>query len=292
VDCQGDGNPNIGITVYDSHDVSLQNVIVVDRILAPTDAPYADFAVASHTGGNYTFGHAEWLGTMSINAPDTGYYMEPDVGTTVSPTIKISNAVAWNAAAGGFNLARSGSGIVLENLLANSRTDDTFRVAPELQGAGTLTNVVAFGKGRYGLNSIIPGKYANTTGTYTDGLYNQTTPSPVLSGDPVATGAVRYPTRVESGTFLKGTGASGSDVGANIRYRYGTDGAHYGQTGYNTATTTMLWPWPNEARIKAEMCAATTRGFCSTGKRLDGVNPVTLTSYIWEAAGKPMPSAY
>jgi hypothetical protein len=40
------------------------------------------------------------------------------------------------------------------------------------------------------------------------------------------------------------------------------------------------------------MCAGTTRGFCSASLRLNGVNPVTLTSYIWEAAGIAMPAGF
>ncbi len=291
-DCAGSGNPNIGFTVYDSHDVSVQNVIVVDRVLAPSDSPYADFAVASHTGAPYEFGHAEWLGTISLNAPDIGYYMEPDEDTTVAPTIKLSNAVAWNAAGGGFNLARTGSGIVMENLLAHSRSDDALRVAPELEGTGSLRNAVVLGSGRFGLNSAYTASYVSVNGNFSEGLYNQTTPTHVIPGDPLANGSLKYITRIEAGSALKGQGAGGADVGANVRYRYGRDGTHFGDPGYNTLTSTPLWPWPNQARIKAEMCRNTTRGFCSTGKRLDGVNPVTLTSYIWEAAGNPMPQGF
>ena len=277
-DCAGSGNPNVGFTVYDSHDVSVQNVIVVDRVLAPTDSPYADFAIASHTGGLYTFGRNEWLGTISLNAPDLGYYMEPDDGTAVTPTIKLSNAVAWNAAGGGFNLARSGNGNVLQNLTAHSLSDDAVRVAPELDGTGTLNNVVVLGSGRYGLNTAYPAAYVSLHGSFSEGAYNQTTPTHVIAGDPRANGSLKYITRIEAGSALKGQGAGGADVGANVLYRYGTDGTHFGDAGYDTLTTTALWPWPNEARIKAEMCAATTRGFCSTGKRLDGVNAVTLSS--------------
>jgi len=290
-DCQGDGNPNVGFTVYDSQDVSVQNVLVVDRILAATDSPYSDFAIASHTGGQYSFGRNEWLGTISINAPDIGYYMEPDVGTTVDRTIKIDNAVAWNSAGGGFNIARSGSNISLSNLLAYTRADDGVRIAPELAGTGTLRNVVIRGGGRYGLNSSYVASNVNLNGTF-QSAYNQTTPVNVVAGDPLSSGAIKYITRVESGSLLSAAGFGGSDLGPTILYRYGTDGTRHGQAGYNTLTSTKLWPWPNEARIKAEMCANTTRGFCSTGKRRDGVNPVTLTSYVWEAAGHPMPAEF
>ena len=72
--CSGSGNPNVGFTVYDSHDVSVQNMLIVDRILAPTDSPYSDFAVAQHTADpRYYFGRNEWLGTLSLNSPDIGY---------------------------------------------------------------------------------------------------------------------------------------------------------------------------------------------------------------------------
>lgn len=87
-------------------------------------------------------------------------------------------------------------------------------------------------------------------------------------------------------------GAGGADMGANVLYRYGTDDTRHRQAGYNTLTGTQLWPWPNEARIKAEMCAATSRGFCSAGLRKDGKQPISLTSYIWEAVGNAMPASF
>lgn len=37
--CAGSGNPNVGFTVHDSQDVSVQNVLVLDRVLLPGDAP-------------------------------------------------------------------------------------------------------------------------------------------------------------------------------------------------------------------------------------------------------------
>ena len=101
-----------------------------------------------------------------------------------------------------------------------------------------------------------------------------------------------YLTRIETGSPLKSAGLGGADIGATILNRYGADGTRYGDANYNTLTSTALWPWPNEARIKQQMCvgAGVTRGFCSTGTRRDMVNPVTLTSYIWEQLGNPIPS--
>lgn len=289
--CSGSGNPNVGITVYNSMDVSVQNVIVVDRILAVTDEPYGDFAVAQHAPGP-DFGRAEWLGTISLKAPDTGYYMEPDLGGTVDQTIKISNAVAWDAEGEGFNIARAGTNNLLENLTAYGRTGDSFRIAPELT-SGILRNAISANSGRYGINSEYVPIYVDVYNARSS-PYNQTTcvlgcytSNPMADG---ATPSLKYLTRIESGSLLKGKGLGGADIGANVLKRYGNDDTRYGETGYNTLTSTSLWPWPNEDRIKREMCANTTRGFCSTGQRLGNVGPVTLTTYIWEYLGNPIPS--
>ena len=44
--------------------------------------------------------------------------------------------------------------------------------------------------------------------------------------------------------------------------RYGVDGTRHGEVGMSAPQGALL-PWPNEARIKAEMCTGTSRGFCS-----------------------------
>jgi hypothetical protein len=290
--CAGSGNPNVGFTVYDSMDVSIQNMLVVDRILLGGDSPYADFACAQHTPeARYYFGRNEWLGVMSLNSPDTGFYCEPDSGGTLDPSIKVSNAVFWNSAGGAINLARSGTNNRVENLLAHGVSSDAVRVAPELGNlGGALRSAIVMGSGRYGLNSAYAASHVNVTGTWATATYNQTTPSNIVSGDPRANGSLKYLPRIESGSPLKGQGFGGSDLGATILYRYGADGSRHGDTGFNALSGTSLWPWPNEARIRAEMCASTARGFCSTGKRLDNVNPVSFTSYVWEMLGTPMPA--
>jgi hypothetical protein len=282
--CRGSGNPNVGITVYDSSHISLQNVMVVDRILAPGDSPYGDFAVAQHTPGNYLFGESEWLGTISLKAPDTGYYIEPDSGGTLDPTIRITNAVAWDSTYLGFNIARAGTNNVLENLTVKALGGDGIRVAPVLT-TGTLRNVISLDAKRVGINSKYPPSHVNVFNAR-EGAFGQTvctvgcyTRNPTADG---ATPSLRYLTRIEEGSFLKGKGSGGADIGANILYRYGSDGTHYGEPNYNTLSSAPLWPWPNQDRIKKELCegSGVTRGFCQVG---------SLTKYIWEYLGNPMP---
>ena len=284
-ECRGDSNPNVGITVYDSSNISLQNVMVVDRILANGDEPYGDFAVAQHTRGANLFGQSEWLGTISLRAPDTGYYMEPDHDGTIDPTIRISNAIAWDAAHLGFNLARAGTNNELENLTVRARGGDGVRIASSLT-SGTLRNVISVDAPRNGINSRYPFSHVNVYNAG-QGAYRQNDCDVgCYSSDPRADGktpSLKYLLRIEPGSKLKGRGAGGADIGANILYRYGVDGSHYGDPGFNTLTSVPLWPWPNEARIKTEMCEKTgvTRGFCQAR---------SLTHYLWEYLGNPMPA--
>lgn len=93
----------------------------------------------------------------------------------------------------------------------------------------------------------------------------------------------------------------GETVLPDMIHRIGVDGTHKGDTGWNSDQGT-LWPFPLETWIKTEMASMTqviggdtlpsaTRGFASpTAKQLDGVSDVTLTSYIWESLGNPIPA--
>ena len=289
--CQGSGNPNVGITVYESNNTSLQNIIVVDRIL-DLGSRYADFASAQHTPGSYLYGKNEWLGTISVNAPDNGYYFEPDVNGTIDPTIKISNAVAINSSGSGFNITRSGTNSLLEHLTSGNTGGDGIRVAPELT-TGTLINSIVFNAGKYGINSKYTPSYTDVWNS-SSSAYNQTNCTiGCLGSNPLSDGtppSIKFITRIENGALLNGAGFGGSDIGANVLYRYGIDGSRFGDPGYHSLSATPLWPWPNESRIKNEMCAGTVRGFCSNGKRLDGVESITLTSYVWEILGNAMPA--
>jgi len=280
-DCLGSGNPNVGISVYDSSEITLENVIVVDRVL-DGGSPYADFAVAQHTPGA-PFGQNRWLGTMSLGAPDIGYYFEPDE-VSLSPAHYLENCVAWGAPSGGINLARMGTSSVKNCTVAVFGVGDGVRVAPELSASGTtVTNVVVLGTGRFGINSSTVPQYVNVSGTW-ESNYNQTSCATGCSTvDPLggATAALLYPTRIERGSALAGAGEGGADIGANVVYRYGVDGTRHGETGFDTLTTTPLWPWPNEERIVAEMCATETRGLCSAS---------SFTRYIWEYLGHPAPA--
>ena len=89
--------------------------------------------------------------------------------------------------------------------------------------------------------------------------------------------------------------------GAVILYRYGAHGSRWGDANYDTLTSTSLWPFPGENVIKTVFAEQlntpsgytpasniSARGFC-TGTRKNGA-PQTLTKYIWEYLGTPIPA--
>ena len=279
-ECTGSGNPNVGFSVYDSSSNSIQNMIIIDRTLGGGSS-YSDFASAQHTPGDYLLGPNEWIGCISLNSADQGYYFEADEANNNTHTLR--NCVAWDSAGDNVNIGGPRAyNVFLENITTGVAGFDNFRVAPEVSG-GTVQNVIAYQSGRYGVNSVVEPAFCNVYGSG-DSSYNQTTCSTgCLALDPLSGGtpSLKHLVRIEEGSSLKGTGMNGADYGANILKKYGNSGTRYGETYYNNLTTDDLWPWPNEDRIRAEMSQDSTRGFCSNG--------MTLTKYIWEYLGNPIP---
>jgi hypothetical protein len=297
------GNGMVGSTVYNSHHVSFQNVLHVDNVLgAGGRAGGVDIQTAWHDNFFFPFGANEWLGNLSMNSQLGGMYPEVDDianMTSFHPLFTYKNTVIVGG--NGVSAQTNGSATTQKDIVVDGLTvlggggSDAMRVAPEYLSTVTATNylrnILVTGPARFGINSPIQPSYVSVSGSFTQGAYQQSTcVTGCFSADPKANGSLKYITRIEPASPLKGAGAGGADIGANIVYQYGVSGMFYGDAGYNTLTTTTLWPWPNEDRIKTEMCGATTRGFCATGKRLDGVNASTLTSYIWEALGNSIPT--
>ena len=90
--------------------------------------------------------------------------------------------------------------------------------------------------------------------------------------------------------------------GAVILKQYGASGTRWGEAGYDQLTTTDLWPWPYQDKIKTVFAETndvparskpivnnTRRGFAAAGNGLYG-GPITLTSYIWEYLGARCPA--
>lgn len=135
----------------------------------------------------------------------------------------------------------------------------------------------------YWYSNPVPGNDAHSI-TSTNFIYSPANPA----------GALKYITRIESGSNLSSLADDGGDIGANIRTMIGVPGTVYGEPGYDTDTGVWLWPFPNENLMKTKMAAYSNggvsgaRGFC-TGTAMNGA-PQTLTRYIWEYLGNQIPS--
>jgi hypothetical protein len=289
------GNSMVGTTIYNSHHVAFENLLVLDGLLGPGGyGGAADLQTAWHDNFIYPFGANSWLGVMSIGSELGGMYPEIDgnVGESHQPFFTFRDVVLVNPAGGGVSAQSQGSlagtSMTIDNLTVfNSEVSvDAVRVGPEYDGMvdSRLRNVVAVGTGRFGINSAITPEYADVAGSWTDGDYNQTSCSTgCLTSDPLSGGspAILHLPRVEAGSALAGAGADGADIGANVLTRYGADGTFYGDANFDALTATPLWPWPNQARIQAEMCDGVTRGFCAAPN---------VSRYVWEYLGAPCPA--
>ena len=293
--CLGSGNPNVGFTVYDSHDVSVQNVMVIDRRLNG-GRTYADFATAQHTSGAHQLGRNEWLGIMDINAEDNSLVFEADSVIANETTWTIRNYLSLGGAKSGVNIGFPFSGGATPNIIENvtihlstTATLDGLRIAPK-QNNSTVRNIVSSNAGKYAFNSASAPSYVASYSPNNAG-YNQKSCTVGCYSDTTSfNAAIPYPLQIEASSPLAGAGSNGGNIGATILYKYGKSGTRYGDTGYNTLTNKALWPWPNEDRIKTEMCENSTYGFCANKTQLDGVTPQSITSYIWEYTGNQMPS--
>ncbi len=282
-ECTGcTSQPNVGITVYASSYVSLQNVLVVDRLIGDAYA-YGDFAAAAHS---YNFDPAlyvgnEWLGCISMNSAESGTQFDPDS----SGTMTFRNMVIWNPGTSGFNaqVGSGGAGATFDVqyatiYLASATATDGLRLA---NVSGTVRNVAVGGAGTRGYVSYIIPEYFDIWGTWSNGTYyysaNACVTGCLTSSFLADTGpSVLFPVRIEAGSTLAAAGYNGeygTRIGADVTKKYGTAGTNFGTTGYNTLTADALWPWPYQDRIKKEMCtdSSITRGFCSA---------TTLTQYI------------
>lgn len=266
-------NPEAGICVYESSNISLQNCIVIDSTLTYSGGYVGAYYLTGHAG-NPASNNVEYLGCMSINnTKGCAWHVDTDDGGV---GLVFRDLVAYN------NMASM--------VTSNTSMDMTIQRA-------TIGNSTMYSFANWGSKTMTvvdsdvwnTGQYKGTIGSTYTNTYNPA----ILSGTGVThinplTNGQKYLTRIEDATTLKTGGQSDGQRGANVMYRVGQDGKLWGEAGYNTVTATALWPWPNEARIKSEMASFSARGFC-TGTSRDG-SAQTLTKYIWEQLGNTIPA--
>jgi hypothetical protein len=260
-----DSNPMADITVYDSSNVEVQNAIALDDVQGENTNTYvaAFYNVCNGTTSTPNAHHV-WRGSIVIDP--AGYLMGTE-GQCSTTTLVATDLVLAGGSYGVSQLRATGARY--ERLTIVAPGNDGFGI---FGGSATVADsIVANADGR-AYNGITPTSsvaYNNSGGNSGGTVLN-----------PFTNGLLYLP-RIEAGSTLAGGGAGGQR-GAQIVKRIGEPGTLYGEPGYDATTTAELWPFPNEARIKQEMCTdpGVTRGFCSAP---------SLTDYIMSYLGNGNP---
>jgi chitodextrinase len=215
---EGAGNLKISSTIYNSHDVTFENMISMDKILRANTyntGSYSDFATAQHDSYRATLppegeqnGRNSWLGAMAINSED----------------------YAINFEAGSILPLPETTGTIRDFVALNTRAGAT------IDGAGCPYNSAS----KYDINNVY--------------LYS-------VAGNDIYSGCESN--YVLGNNINTGSYTNNMATGRVPQYRYGT--------------TTALWPWPYELRIRNDICV---RGnFANTGEEFPATGIRAVKSF-------------
>jgi len=280
-------------TIYNSNNVELQNVIVIDSSHNPANTGsewVGGFTVVNNVSSGGTCKDNNITGTIVLNVEGNGFEVGGD-GQVLN--IQFNDSIVWwsppsSVGAGGAS-AISMNNPGYKTVTATNMTIGNIASGVALWG-GNNSNITLKNSILYGMNSFPIGTPSSGDGTITHSYNNCsnnannntcTSATGTVTFDPTANG-LSHITRIENGTTLMTAGQSGGRIGAIITNKVGVSGTLWGDAGYNTITNNPLWPWPNESRIHDDMSSISNRGFSAPGQ--------TLTNYIWSALGNAPPS--
>lgn len=269
------GDPEAALNFYNSSNCSAQNVLILDNDLAYREWQGAFYSVYNSDSPGATANNS-WVGNVALNSPVGGGFRLDGNGPITGAIVQ--DMVLWDAEfAAGFGSGASEIAITLNRITAGtsrrpSAGDGFVQYARSF--AGSVNNAII---------TRVVNEQVGVPLTFFDS-FNTSSPTAGaghVNFSPFSNGLV-YLTRIEAGSALKTAGSGGGQIGAQIVNRIGTAGTFQGENGWNTETGTALWPYPNESRIKKEMCAdpLVTRGFCSD---------TSLTRYIMNYLGNGNP---
>ena len=274
-------DPKFNMGVYDTHDSTFENLLLLDGGTASCGDHGALYVPGNDNGNTAPYTDSDnnrFLGMIMLNNSGVGVNVEGGSGGT-NDNNQFANIVSWGNSSAGLDAAHSAKNTLFEHATVGKNAYGSYFGDSSNNVSGTVCRNNAFvSNAGLGLrNSDCAGDYNIASGNNPN--YAAAPAAHDLSSDP----GIKYVTRIEAGTAGKATASDGSDRGATVMDRY-QDGV---------LTSSKLWPWPNEARILQDMCnsaflstvgrtGANAPPWCSSGK--------SLTQYIWEAAGNPIPS--
>ncbi|MEK7624590.1 MAG: hypothetical protein AAB404_02650, partial [Patescibacteria group bacterium] len=271
------GEPIGGIAVYSSDDVEVQNSIVID---SDQDASWSNESYRSGSflspstdmdSNRVVFDRCIGLNTKlgGFNTSGNSWYQ--------SRNVVFKDCVMWDY--GSFAGMRPNYLRANDSQILNSTFGSSSIGSPSHYGGGTgdvMKNSLIYGHTQaqvvggliatQNYNSYYGNRFNNNSG-----VNDITNINPIYNASTNPTGALKYITRIESGSNLAGRGENGADIGANLKTLIGTPGTLWGEPGYNTDTGVSMWPFPNEDLIKSKMKAYSgggvsgNRGFAADG---------------------------
>lgn len=289
--------PTAGIMFYDSRGNAVQNCIVVDSRVShsPSDT-YGAFSLTANDG--LGIGNNNISGSIALNNINyAGFVPQTSIENDV---ITVKNTVFWANGESYFTDNGFPHGVMItstdrgtfnfDHVVSGANKGSGFRSNSSYLGKINVTNSIAVNNGMYGFADIDIADHVDSYGN-TLASTTGTTITNGLTLNPL-TDSLKYLTRIESASPLKETASDGGDIGATIINQIGGSGTFYGDSGWNTESSTHLWPFQNEsiwaAKMKAYSAAGPggNRGFAA----LSGATDSPLTEYIWGFLGNVIPS--
>ncbi|HED35075.1 MAG TPA: hypothetical protein ENJ08_12830 [Gammaproteobacteria bacterium] len=283
--CGGSGPPEAGVTVYNSKNILLQNVMVLDSNLI-YQYWESTFYIINNTA-LLDNDNTVVDGALSINNRGVSFKFD---GPKAVTNAVIQDSVSYGLGDGtGFGIALTGnpgSNSTLRNLtLMNAGTGV---LVGSSATTNDLTNSILEGNTRAIMDNSGPGSNWTHSFNNCSNNNNNNCNSTGETSYNARNNGLLYPVRIETGSTLDSAGINGATVGATILFKLGVSGSLYNDTGARTTTSESLWPWPSESRMKTDMCdeistGVADRGWCASNK--------TLTQYIWELLGNTIPGS-
>lgn len=277
-------NPSAVFMVYSSEHVRLQNCVAIDSPGQPNQFWSAAFYTADHqSNAELYFQDVKWEGCISMNVVDCmAFNLDNNHDFNGYDTVYDNCAVIGNSTYGFYSNSkvRTKDKIIYNQCTAINMSGDGFGSAER----GEYYKMVQYSimqnlKGQAIGNSIDITLYNNAYGCRKNNPGRDSFSMDSKKYDMI------YPVRIEPGSKLS-TAGRGTRVGADITRAWGESGSMWGESGFDKVTSDSLWPFPNEEQIKKDFASIdngsnTKRGFCADG--------TTLTKYIWEYLGNPIP---